>query len=105
LHEAIGRPVLTAAAKGKPAFEVYEGDGVFTWGLLDALKNSDRNGNGYIEPSERGVHVQDQVNRCPAEWPWPNRSCYRGVNRWPTICSDYALIKGQEVQPRNAPAR
>ena len=31
LHEATGRPVLTAAASGKPAFEGYQGHGVFTW--------------------------------------------------------------------------
>ena len=34
LHEATGRPVLTAAAEGNPAFEGYEGHGVFTWALL-----------------------------------------------------------------------
>jgi WD40 repeat protein len=61
LHEATGRPVLTAAAEGKPAFEGYEGHGVFTWALLDALKNGDRNGNGYIELSELVAHVQDKV--------------------------------------------
>jgi uncharacterized caspase-like protein len=41
LYEATGRPVLTAAAEGKPAFEGYEGQGVFTWALLDALKDGD----------------------------------------------------------------
>jgi hypothetical protein len=55
-------PNLNAyAAEGKPAFEGYEGHGVFTWALLDALKNSDRNGNGSIELSELVAHVQDQV--------------------------------------------
>jgi uncharacterized caspase-like protein len=63
LHEATGRPVLTAAAEGKPAFEGYEGHGVFSWALLDALKNGDRNGNGTIELSELVAHVQDQVPR------------------------------------------
>jgi uncharacterized caspase-like protein len=48
LHEATGRPVLTAAAEGKPAFEGCEGHGVFTWALLDALKNGDK-------PTETGV--------------------------------------------------
>src|SRR5262249_57890912 len=46
LHEATGRPVLTAAAVGKPAFEGYEGHGGVTWALLDALKNGDRNAHG-----------------------------------------------------------
>jgi WD40 repeat protein len=61
LHEATGRPVLTAAAEGKPAFEGYEGHGVFTWALLDALKNGDRDANGTIELSELVAHVQDKV--------------------------------------------
>ena len=34
LQEATGRPVLSVAAEGKPAFEGYEGHGVFTWALL-----------------------------------------------------------------------
>jgi len=67
LHEATGRPVLTAAAEGRPAFEGYEGHGVFTWALLDALKNADRNGNGTIELSELVAHVQDQVPKISAK--------------------------------------
>jgi uncharacterized caspase-like protein len=67
LHEATGRPVLTAAAEGNPAFEGYEGHGVFTWALLDALKNGDRNGNGTVELSELVAHVQDQVPRIAAK--------------------------------------
>jgi WD40 repeat protein len=66
LHEATGRPVLTAAAEGKPAFEGYEGYGIFTWALLDALKNGDRNGNGSIELSELVAHVQDGVPQISA---------------------------------------
>jgi uncharacterized caspase-like protein len=61
LHEATGRPVLTAAAEGSPAFEGYEGHGVFTWALLDALRHADRDGNGTIELSELVAHVQDKV--------------------------------------------
>ena len=67
LHEATGRPVLTAAAEGKPAFEGYEGHGVFTWALLDALKNGDRDNNGTIELSELVVHVQNQVPKIAAK--------------------------------------
>ena len=66
LHEATGRPVLTAAAEGKPAFEGYEGHGVFTWALLDALRHGDRNGDNLIEVSELVSHVQDQVPRVAA---------------------------------------
>jgi hypothetical protein len=44
--------VLTAAAGGNSAF----GRGVFTWALLDALKNGDRNGT--IELSVPSAHVR-----------------------------------------------
>lgn len=67
LHEATGRPVLTAAAEGKPAFEGYQGHGVFTWALIDALRNGDRNANGTIELSELVAHVQDQVPKIAAK--------------------------------------
>ncbi len=67
LHEATGRPVLTAAAKGQPAWEglIREGSsdrhGVFTWALLDALQKGDTNRNGRIELSELVAHVQNAV--------------------------------------------
>ncbi len=67
LHEATGRPVLTAAASGKPAWEGYKGHGVFTWALIDALRNGDANGNGTIELSELVAHVQDRVPKISAE--------------------------------------
>ncbi len=67
IPEATGRPVLTAAAEGKPAFEGYEGHGVFTWALLDASRHGDRNGNGTIELSELVAHVQDEVPKISAK--------------------------------------
>jgi WD40 repeat protein/uncharacterized caspase-like protein len=67
LHEATGRPVLTAAAAGKPAFEGYRGHGVFTWALIDALFHGDTNGDGLIELSELAAHVQNTVPMISAE--------------------------------------
>ncbi len=67
LHEATGRPVLTAAAAGKPAFEGYRGHGVFTWALIDALYHADANADGLIELSELVAHVQNTVPRISAE--------------------------------------
>jgi hypothetical protein len=68
LHEATGRPVLTAAATGQFAHEgligaTGERHGVFTWAVLDALRNGDTNGNGAIELSELVRHVQSVVPR------------------------------------------
>jgi hypothetical protein len=64
LNEAIGRPVLTAAAADQAALEGYKGPitpqrhGIFTYALLDALVNGDANGDGKIELSELVAHVQ-----------------------------------------------
>ena len=63
LHEATGRPVLTAAASGQFAHEGKiagsgERHGIFTWALLDALRKGDKNGDGLIQLSELVGHVQ-----------------------------------------------
>lgn len=73
LHEATGRPVLTAAATGQFAHEgvlTTSGDrhGVFTWSLLDALKKGDANANGLIELSEIVAHVQSLVPELAAKF-------------------------------------
>jgi len=73
LHEATGRPILTAAASGRAAFEGYKQHGVFTYALLDAFKNADQNGNGTIELSELVAHVQAQVARIGVELNAPTR--------------------------------
>jgi WD40 repeat protein len=66
LHEATGRPVLTAAALGQSAQEGEidasgETHGLFTWAVLDALRKGDSNGNGQIELSELVAHVQSAI--------------------------------------------
>ena len=72
LHEATGRPVLTAAAAGKDAIEGVLGangekHGVFTSAILDALRKGDINGDGLIELSELVAHVQSVVPKLAAE--------------------------------------
>ncbi len=67
LHEATGRPVLTAAATGKPAFEGYKGHGVFTYALMEALHQGDTNNNGRIEVTELAAHVAKRVPELAAE--------------------------------------
>ncbi len=62
LHEATGRPVLTAAAEGQDAKEAGKlGHGVFTYALLNALRHADSNNNGLIEVSELAAYVEDLV--------------------------------------------
>jgi hypothetical protein len=71
LHEATGRPVLTAAAEGQYAHEGLiatsgERHGVFTWAVLDALHKDDTNGDGLIVLSELVAHVQSAVPKVAA---------------------------------------
>jgi WD40 repeat protein len=67
LHEATGRPVLTAAAEAEFAREGYKGHGVFTYALLEALHKGDANDNGKIEVTELAGHVQKRVPQLVAE--------------------------------------
>jgi uncharacterized caspase-like protein len=67
LHEATGRPVLTAAAAEEFAREGYKGHGVFTFALLEALYKGDTNYNGKIELTELAAHVQKRVPELIAE--------------------------------------
>jgi uncharacterized caspase-like protein len=67
LHEATGRPVLTAAAAGQDALEITKlGHGVSTSALIDALHHGDRDGDGFIQVSELAGHVQDLVPKLAA---------------------------------------
>ncbi len=62
LHEATGRPVLTAAGLGQDALEFTDlGHGVFTSALIDALYHADSDGNGEISVLELAAHVQNLV--------------------------------------------
>ena len=67
LHEATGRPVLTAASGGKSAYEGYKGHGVFTYALMEALREGDTNNNGKIEVTELAAHVEKRVPELFAE--------------------------------------
>ena len=81
LHEATGRPVLTAAAASQDAYEgiiVRSGErhGLFTWALLDALRSGDTNNNGHIELSELVAHVQNLVPQLAAELGGSGRTAF-----------------------------
>ena len=67
LHEATGRPVITAASPGKSAYENYKGHGVFTYALIEALHKGDTNNNGRIEVGELATHVAQRVPELFAE--------------------------------------
>ena len=67
LHEATGRPVLTAASPNRHAYENYKGHGVFTYALIEALHKGDTNNNGKIEVTELAAHVERRVPELFAE--------------------------------------
>lgn len=72
IHEATGRPVLTASALGQYAYEDSENKlnvrhGLFTWALLQALRNGDSDGDGLIQLSEFVGYVQDHVPKLAAK--------------------------------------
>jgi len=71
--------MLAAAAEGTPAYEGYEGHGLFTWAVLDALKNGDRNGNGFIELVARTGSGPAHCRQ--AQRQWPSRRCCARLNR------------------------
>lgn len=61
LKRALGRSVLSATTATNPALEGYKGHGIFTYALLEALGNSDKNENGEIELTEIADHLERTV--------------------------------------------
>ena len=61
LNEATGRTVITASNVSQSALEGYEGHGVFTFAILEALVKGDANHNGIIEVSELEDWVQSRA--------------------------------------------
>ncbi|MES2433364.1 MAG: WG repeat-containing protein [Pseudomonadota bacterium] len=52
LTRAMGRTILSASTDDAPALEGYQGHGVMTWAMLDAMGQADSNGNATIEVTE-----------------------------------------------------
>ena len=67
LNEATGRTVITASNASQSALEGYEGHGVFTSAILEALVKGDTNGNGTIEVSEIEDWVQKRAPELSAK--------------------------------------
>jgi hypothetical protein len=93
--------VLTAAAAGKPAFEGYQGHGVFTWTLIDALHHGDANGNGTIELSELVAHVQSTVPRISAQL--NGRGVVRAATENPNQTAHFGAARGDFALVRRLP--
>jgi hypothetical protein len=121
LHEATGRPVLTAAALGQFAREgliarAGAQHGLFTYALLDGLRNGDLNSSGTIELSELVTHVQTLVPKLAAELGGTGRTAIavagstidRQTARFGSRGEDFVLAKrlndGPSITPRPRPA-
>ena len=61
LTRAIGRTILSASTADAPALEGYQGHGVMTWAMLDAMGQGDANGNATIEVTELASYLDLKV--------------------------------------------
>ncbi len=61
LTRAIGRTILSASSDDAPALEGYQGHGVMTWAMLDAMGQGDTNGNATIEVTELANYLDVKV--------------------------------------------
>jgi WD40 repeat protein/uncharacterized caspase-like protein len=61
LTHAMGRSVLTATTDDKPAFEGVGGHGVFTYALLQALREAPSDSDGLIDVMELASYVDRRV--------------------------------------------
>jgi hypothetical protein len=59
LMRVSNRSVITASSV--IALEGYQGHGIFTWAVLDALDNADYNNDGIIGTNEIALHVEKRV--------------------------------------------
>jgi WD40 repeat protein len=55
------RSVIVATSASNIALEGYKGHGVFTWAVLDALKNADYDKNGKVDVTDIATHVKKLV--------------------------------------------
>lgn len=61
LTRAMGRTILSASTDDAPALEGYQGHGVMTWAMLDALGSGDLNGNATLEVTELASYLDVKV--------------------------------------------
>ncbi len=100
LHEATGRPVLTAS--NASATETGKlGHGIFTYALMEALHRAATDSNGYIQVSGLAGYVEDLVPKLAAGLKEKDRAAIviRGSGTGPqaahfgTTGGDFALVK------------
>lgn len=62
LSRATGQATIAASSDTQSAMEGYEGHGIFTYVVLEALSgNADANNDGYVSLSELSAYIEDKV--------------------------------------------
>jgi len=88
LTRAMGRTVLAASTDDSPALEGYQGHGIFTYALLDALGRADTDGDGFVEITELAAFVDAQVPEISER-----EFNYRQVPQMKLIGSNFPLVR------------
>lgn len=92
LTRAMGRSVLSASTDDAPALEGYQGHGVLTYALLQAIQSGDANGNGMLEVTELAAYIDEKVPQYSSQ-----AFGYRQVPQMSILGSDFALGAQTEV--------
>jgi WD40 repeat protein/uncharacterized caspase-like protein len=97
LKHATGRSILAATTAEDAAREGFEGHGVFTYSLLQALSGGDLNGDGQIEIIELGQFVERMVPELSSQrWGVTQRPRFTIQANFP-IASPIAVTTGTTV--------
>jgi WD40 repeat protein len=82
------RAVIAATSAGNVALEGYGDHGVFTWAVLDALKNADYDQNGLVDVTDIAMHVKKLVPKITEQ-----KFGYRQVPMQDTPGEPFAVAK------------
>jgi WD40 repeat protein len=64
LSYAVGSTIISAAGSQEEALEDYQGHGIFTWSVLQALGGkADRSSKGFVTTTDLAAYVEDEVPR------------------------------------------
>jgi hypothetical protein len=92
LTRAMGRTVLSASTDDAPALEGYQGHGVFTYALLDALGRADVDSDGLIEVTQLASFVDAEVPEISEK-----AFHYRQIPQMKLVGSNFPLVRAVRI--------